>query len=78
MEIADISMFQYKEIGSAKSVEGQIVIAPFTHGIPLLQIGKNIYLSVNSASCVCSIVATYAFLDSPSRRLIGEYCDDSG
>jgi hypothetical protein len=62
----------------SKSVKRQIVIAPFTHGIPLLQIGKNIYLSVNSASCVCSIVATYAFLDSPSRRLIGEYCDDSG
>lgn len=89
-----VRMFQYDEMGSKKIMyyekiyreeeicENMIdLIAPFADGIPLLQIGKMIYIELDGVVNTindASVIATYALLESSSRKLIGQWCDDNG
>ena len=79
-------MFQYDAWGHGTVVyeEGPgALLAPFDSGIPLLQVGKHIYLELSledvpyvpgvaEAAGLC-IEATFAFLSESERRTLGRY-----
>jgi hypothetical protein len=72
------TLFQYDWTGSREIVYYTMtepgVCIPFPHsGIPLTQIGKAIYLKVEGASENINIAATYAYLESYSRKALAEY-----
>lgn len=75
-----VEIFQYDWIGSRKVIywsghcDGHI--APFTDGIPLLQVGKPIYIKVYHANKKeTSVNIRYAVLDGPSRKELSIWHD---
>lgn len=51
---------------------------PFEDGIPLVQCGKNVYLEVKEQCSYVTVSATYAFLDTLSRKTLCEYTYPDG
>lgn len=53
------------------------ICSPFTNGIPLLQLGTPLYFRMNTSKSP-KIFATFALLDSESRKELADYSDDEG
>ena len=72
------TLFQYNWTGTQEIVYCNMteagVYTPFPHsGIPLTQIGKAIYLKVQGASEDVNVAATYAYLETFSRKALASY-----
>jgi hypothetical protein len=78
-----VELFQYDWTGSRKiiydnsigitGIDDKIIFNPFKQsGIPLLIIGTNIYLTIKNPNN-CKITATFAYLDTKSRRELASY-----
>jgi len=78
--------FQYDTTGSREIVywegvgDGGVgaVAHPFPKGIPMLQVGKALYLEAKGAAPDFKASCEFALLDAPSRRLIAECADAEG
>ena len=78
-----VEFYQYDHLGCRKIIywnghcDGPV--APFEDGIPLLQVGKSIYITVHGSNLEETKVSVrYAMLDAPSRREISTWCDGNG
>ena len=75
--------YQYDWTGSREVIYdendgGNCIMQPFPSGIPLLQCGKAFYVSVKNGTSDVKVYATYAYLDSPSRRKLATYTFPQG
>lgn len=83
---SSIELFQYDWTGIKRiifdnaiginGIDNKIILQPFIQsGFPLLQMGKNLYLIIKKPNDNCKVKATFAFLDSNSRRELATYKD---
>jgi len=74
-------LFQYDGTGAREIVywEGNGRVArPFPGGIPMLQVGKALYLEAKGFAPDFKASCEFALLDGPSRMLIAKCVDDEG
>lgn len=79
----EAALFQYDELGSRRLVYSTLEKAgcmnPFpTSGIPLLQMGKPLYLEVKKPGADVKVTSTCAFLDTKTRRALATYTQANG
>jgi len=81
-------LFQYDASGARQIVywhggggsggDGGRAARPFPSGIPMLQVGKALYLEATGAAPDFKAGCEFALLDAPSRMSIAECADDEG
>jgi len=76
-------LFQYDACGVRQIVYwegagGDRAARPFPGGIPMLQVGKALYLEATGAAPYFKAGCEFALLDAPSRMSIAECADDEG